>query len=359
MNKTPLVALALLGAVSVTALAQPAPAASAYSAAALGDAQFPYGGPTFLGMARDSYRTMDFSGPAFTAWMEQGYRKAGVPLGSGKAKTLSAALEARRLAIQKATGPQRDQLAQDSAQWAHTFIKKIIPKFSLERGYEFASAIKTGERQCLLQSVLIASLLQKMGLDAGAVMVWQNQNAQESNLGHVVATLRLPSGQAMLLDDASDPHPFMTHQGLLVRQGKDYFFVHPVYSGSRITAFDRADGQGQISLKQMRSLELSYLKSQFNYYRGERVDGGFMGAGGTGNNKTTATGLAQSAKYLQAAVADNPQNALATYVLGLVERKQGQTDLAKQHIQAGVKLYQAQGHLPAGPADALKWAQSN
>lgn len=344
MNKT----FVLVAALCLQALAP---------AEAVSDAAIAYNGPNFRALAQDSYRISAMQQPAFSAWMEQSYRKAGLPLAGGK--TLQAGLLARKNAIAKAKGVARDKLAQDSAQWAHTFIKKIIPKFSLERGYEFTAAIKTGERQCLLQSVLIASLLQRMGLDAGAVMVWQNQNAQESNLGHVVATLRLPSGTGILLDDASDPHPFMTHQGLLVRDGDSYRFVHPVYSGNQITAFDRADGQGQVSLSQMHPLDLGYLKSQFNYYRGERADGGFMGAGGTGNGKTTPAGLAQSAQYLQAAIKDNPQNALATYVLGLVERKEGQTDLAKQHIQAGVKLYQAQGHLPAGPADALKWAQSN
>ncbi len=332
-------------------------AARAQNVAADNDIAMAYNGPVFKAMVQDSYRVQGVAGPAFSAWLEGKYLHAGVPLAGGK--TLAAGLAARAAAIRRAKGAQRDQLAQGSAQWAHTFIKKIIPKFSLERGYEFAAAVKTGERQCLLQSTLIAALLQKMGLDAGEVMVWQNQNAQESNLGHVVAALRLPSGQAMLLDDASDSHPFMTHQGLLIRDVNDYRFVHPVYSGNHITAFNRADGQGQVSLKNMRPLEVTYIRSQVNYYRGERADGGFMGAGGTGNGKRTTEGLALSAKFLQSAISDNPNNALATYVLGLVERKQGQTALAKEHIAAGVKLYQAQGHLPAGPSDALKWAQSN
>lgn len=323
-------------------------------AAAPADARYPYGGAALQSLVNDSYRVAGQSAPSLSAWLTEQYREAHVPLAG--APTLKAGLAARREALQRA-GKRGDDLARDSAQWAHTFIKKILPKFSLERGYEFSAAMTAGERQCLLQSVLIASLLQDMGLDAGAVMVWQNQNGQESNLGHVVAVLRLPSGSGLLLDDASDPEPFVTHQGLLVRQGQQYAFVHPMYSAQTITAFERADNQQRFSAAQMRPLDLSYLKSQFNYYRGERADGGFMGAGGHGKGGATPQGLARSAKYLQAAVKENPHNALATYVLGLVERKKGQNDAAAQQVLAGVKLYREQGHLPAGPTDALTWAQ--
>ena len=156
----------------------------------------------------------------------------------------------------------------------------------------------------------------------------------------------------------SDPKPFMTHQGLLIRDGAAYRFVHPVYAGQRVTGFTRADTQAQIPLSAARPLDLAYLKSQINYYRGERAPGGFMGGGGHYGGPSTPAGLAQSAQFLRQALKNNPQNALATYVLGLVERKLGQTASAKAHITAGVKLYQAQGHLPAGPTDALKWAQS-
>ncbi|WP_293912695.1 hypothetical protein [Deinococcus sp.] len=326
------------------------------------DARYAYGSAEFSALAKTSYDLNALSSPDFGAWMESRYAAAGLPLEG--AKTLAAGLDARKAALEQASGAQRDALAQDTAQWTHTFIKKILPKFSLERGYEFAAAVQGGQRQCLLQSVLIAAMLQRSGLSAGAVMVWQNQDGRESNLGHVVALLTLPSGKAALLDDASDPKPFMTHQGLLIRDGAAsgpgaYRFVHPVYSGVRISAFTRADNQASVALSAARPLDLAYLKSQFDYYRGERAPGGFMGAGGTGNGKSDAAGLKQSASFLQSALQNNDRNALATYVLGLVERKQGQTERAKAHIEAGAALYQAQGHLPAGPADALKWAQAN
>lgn len=331
---------------------------SVYAAApALKDAAYAYGSPAFSALTQDSYAVRALKTPDFSTWLEGKYAAANFPLDGGK--TLMAGLAARKAATSAASGDQRDQLAQDTAQWAHTFIKKILPNFSLERGYEFAYAVSAGQRQCLLQSLLIAALLQQTGLDAGGVMVWQNDKGQESNLGHVVALLRLPSGKAALLDDASDPKPFMTHQGLLIRDGDAYRFVHPVYDGQKITGFTRADTQKSIPLASARPLDLAYLKSQINYYRGERVDGGFMGGGGNYGGKSTQTGLTQSAKFLQQAVSNDNQNALATYVLGLVQRKLGQDAQAKANILAGAKLYQAQGHLPAGPADALKWAQGN
>ena len=345
-----LLPLSLLCAVSTLALAAaPAPAAS--------DAQYAYGSPAFKALAQDSYTVRGLKAPEFMAWMESKYAAANLPLDGGK--TLMAGLMARKAAMASLSGDKQDQLARDTAAWAHRYIKKILPNFSLERGYEFAAAVKSGERQCLLQSILIASMLQQAGLDAGAVMVWQNDKGQESNLGHVVALLRLPSGKGALLDDASDPQPFMTHRGLLVRDNNAYRFVNPVYAADSITAFTRADGQGTLSLAAARPLDLAYLKSQINYYRGERAPGGFMGAGGNYSGKSDAAGLAQSAKFLRAAVQDNPSNALATYVLGLVERKSGQDAQARADIQTGVKLYQAQGHLPAGPQDALAWAQGN
>ena len=342
--------LALLFAVSTLAqAAAPAPASP--------DARYAYGSPAFRALAQDSYATRGLKAPDFMTWMQGKYAAANMPLDGGK--TLLAGLAARKAAIAAASRDQQDQLARDTAQWAHSFIKKILPNFSLERGYEFAAAVKSGERQCLLQSTLIAAMLQQAGLDAGVVMVWQNEKNQESNLGHMVALLRLPSGRAALLDDASDPQPFMTHRGLLLRGGDAYRFVNPVYVADTITAFTRADGKGSLPLSAARPLDLAYLKSQINYYRGERAPGGFMGAGGNDGGKSDAAGLAQSARFLRTAVQDNPSNALATYVLGLVERKQGQDAQARADILAGVRLYQAQGHLPAGPEEALKWAQGN
>ena len=338
--------LALLGMSQASA---PTPASS--------DAAYAYNSPAFKALTQDSYAVRDLTSPDFSSWLESKYTDADLPLAGGK--TLLAGLAARKAAIAAASGEPRDQLAQDTAQWAHSFIKKILPNFSLERGYEFAYAVKAGQRQCLLQTLLIAALLQQAGLDAGGVMVWQNDRGQESNLGHVVALLRLPSGKAALLDDASDPKPFITHQGLLIRDGKTYRFAHPVYSGPRITGFTRADTQAPIALSSVQPLDLAYLKSQINYYRGERAPGGFMGAGGNYSGKSDAAGLAQSATFLQSAVKDDSQNALATYVLGLVERKLGLVAQAKAHILASGKLYRAQGHLPAGPADAVKWAQAN
>ncbi len=56
---------------------------------------------------------------------------------------------------------------------------------------------------------------------------------------------------------------------------------------------------------------------------------------------------------------EDPQNALATFVLGHVLRRQGQLDLAKTQYQKANALYTAQGHMPGGvqtAIDALKKA---
>lgn len=309
---------------------------------------YPWGGPVIKRLASESYTLRGLKEPAFDAWLADAYTKSGVPLGEGA--TLTAALDARAAELKAAQGDQKVQLARDTAQWAHTFIKKAIPKFSLERGFEFASAVQTGERQCLLQSVIIASLLQRVGLDAGAVMVWKNDKGAESNLGHVVTLLSLPDGRDLLVD-ASDPQPFMRHQGLMLRDAGVYRFVSPTYAADdSITAFVRADGRGRLTPSQAQALDLAYLRSQFDYYRGERAPGGFMGP-------STAAGLAESAKFLKRAIKENPDNALATSVLGHVYRKQKQDAAARKQYEQAQNLYQAQGHVPSGQQEALAWAR--
>ena len=53
----------------------------------------------------------------------------------------------------------RARKEQAFAAWSHKLTKTIIPRFSLDRGFEFANVVRYGERQCFLQSVLIASLV--------------------------------------------------------------------------------------------------------------------------------------------------------------------------------------------------------
>ncbi|WP_102125022.1 hypothetical protein [Deinococcus planocerae] len=332
-------ALALLSLASPSAGATPAPAS------------LTYGGANFRALAAESYRLAGLTG-SFEPWLPNAYARAGVPLG-GERRSLTAALDARKAALASARGAERDRLAQGTAAWAHRFIKKAVPRFSLERGFEFASIAGAGERQCLLQSVVIAGLLQRVGLDAGLVMVWKSQSGQESNLGHVTSVLRLPSGAGDVQVDASEPEPFARHQGVLAWADGGYRFLTPRFGGDVMTAYARADGKGNVKASALTFLDLPYVRSQFNYYRGERAPGGFLG---TGTGKATPEGLRDSERFLRAALRDNPQNALAAGVLGSVQRKQGREAEARAQYLAAARLYAAQGHIPATMAVNLAWA---
>lgn len=332
--------IALLGSVSLAQGRARAPA------------DLTYGGSNFRALAAESYRLAGLSGD-FGSWLNAAYQKAGVPLAGGK--TLNEALDQRRAELAAAKSPaQKDALAHDTAAWAHRFVKKVVPKFSLERGFEFASIVKTGERQCLLQSTIIAGLLQGAGLPSGLVMVWKNMSGQESNLGHVTSVLRLPSGAGDVQVDASEPEPFATHQGLLAWVGGGYRFVTPTFGKAGLmTAYTRQGGQGAVKSTDLTFLSLGYVRSQYDYYRAERAPGGVLGTGG---GKATPAGLRVSESYLRKALDEEPRNALAAGVLGTVLRKEGHDAEARAQYRAAAALYAAQGHTPASVSANLAWA---
>jgi hypothetical protein len=314
---------------------------------------FQYGSAAFDEVAQTSYKTVGLSG-RFSDWITAAYQKSGVTLGDAKG-SLTADLDARAAAIRAASGAARVELERDTASWAHRFVKKSIPKFSLERGFELANVVRTGERQCLAQSFIVSGLLQRAGMQAGAVMVWANPTGQQSNLGHVVSIVRLSGvnggGGHDLLVDASDPTPFVHHQGLLVWSGGHYNFVRPSYEpDDTISGYTLADSGARLSVQATSPLTLAYLHSQFDYYRGERATGGFMG---TGVGKATPAGLKQSAMYLSRALQEDPQNALASFVLGHVLARQGQTEAARVQYRKANALYLVQGHVPAGVGVAI------
>lgn len=328
------------------------------SALPLADAQgvipadLTYGGANFRTLAAESYQLAGLKGD-FQAWLSDAYVKGGVPLADGK--TLDEALTKRKAQLQAAKTPaEKDALARETGAWAHKFIKKVVPKFSLERGFEFASIVKTGERQCLLQSTIIAGLLQKAGLNAGLVMVWKSLSGQESNLGHVTSVLRLPSGAGDVQVDASEPEPFATHQGVLAWAGGAYRFLAPTFGkDGLITAYARTDGRGSVNPGALTFLSLNYVRSQFDYYRAERAFGGVLG---TGTGKSTPAGLKTSENFLRKALQEEPRNALAANVLGTVLRKEGRDAEARAQYRTAAALYSAQGHVPAGMQANLNWA---
>ncbi|WP_261665126.1 hypothetical protein [Deinococcus sp. Marseille-Q6407] len=320
-------------------------------AAAATPADLSYGGKNFQALADDSYRLAGMPGH-FQSWLADAYLRGGVPLAGGQ--TLDQALARRKAQLQAAKSPaEKDALARDTAAWAHKFIKKVVPKFSLERGFEFASIVKTGERQCLLQSTIITGLLQKAGLDAGLVMVWKSMSGQESNLGHVTSVLRLPIGAGDLQVDASEPQPFASHQGILGWADGDYRFLAPQFGPQGlITSYRQVGGAGAGKPAHLSFLSMNYVRSQFSYYRGERASGGVLGTGG----RATPAGLKTSERWLRQALKEEPRNALAASVLGTVLRKEGQLDQARQQYRQAAALYAAEGHTPAGMQANLAWA---
>lgn len=310
---------------------------------------YPYRSPVFSAFVADSYREVPLRVEPFYAWWEGAYARHPNVWLEGHA-TLITAMEARRKELAAARGEAKTRLELETARWLHKLVKTLIPKFSLERGFEFVYTVERGERQCLLQSVLIAGMLQKMGLDAGVVMVWKNPQGQVSNNGHAVTVLRLPGGRDVLVD-ASDPEPFIRHQGLFVYDpaGRSYRFVEPVYSQDFITAYRLREGSQRVNPDQLRPLSALFLRSQFYYYRGERAPGGFMGP-------SNPTGLAASARFLEQAIHYDPYNPLPVYVLGHVYAKEGKKEAARKQYLQGYRLYRAFGYVPSGPQAAYNRA---
>lgn len=338
-----LLALSLL--LSATSLASPA----------VQSVNLSPGGAALNSLAAESYKRTGAQGD-LTSWLDLAYLRSHRPLAGGV--TLSQALSLRRAQLQAApTLVEKDRLARETAAWAHALIKRAVPKFSLERGFELANFAATGERQCLSQSTVIAGLLQRAGLDAGLVMVWTSMTGQVSNLGHVTSVLRLPSGAGDLQVDASEPEPFATHSGILAWTGKGYRFMTATFSpGGLITAYAPVGQSEPIRPRQMQFLSLAYIRSQYSYYRAERATGGVLG---TGTGRATASGLQTSERLLLEALAQEPQNALAASVLGTVWRKMGKVSQARQQYLNAAALYAAQGYTPAGQQANMQWARSS
>lgn len=320
-------------------------AATAHASAPEAAYAYAYGSKAFTRLVEESYRLIPSTGrESFYAWFEGAYARHAK-------QGLRQSLEARRRAYSRLRPSQKAAYERQSAIWAYRTVKALMPHFSLERGYEFAYAVRNGERQCLLQSVLIAGMLQRIGLRASAVMVWKSLHGQVSNLGHVSTLLRLSNGHDLLVD-ASEPEPFPEHQGLFTwdAAARDYRFLEPRFATDHEIQAYRLVGNGhEAPVSEIAPLGLRYLQSQFYYYRGERAPNGFIGP-------STPQGLAASAGFLQQAVRLEPGNPLAVYVLGLVYRKQGQLEAARQQIRAGYQLYVRYGFIPDGPKAAYTWA---
>jgi len=303
-------------------------------------ASFPYRSEAFTRFVQDSYDAEGAKEPTdFYRWMEA----ASVGAGWKDGVSLQALRERRRQA-KLSSGVVEHEIA--FAKEVHRMVKKAIPKFSLDRGFEFANTVKRGERQPFLQSILVSGIFQAAGMDSGVAMVWSNEKGQASNNGHAVCLLRLSNGKDLAVD-CSETSPFATHEGLFTGSGAGYRFIRPTYDAAtkQILGYKSADG-GRVS--GVHGLDLDFIGSQFDFYRGERAPGGFMAGSKTPN------GLDQSEKYLRRAVAKCPKNPLAQYVLGHVLMRQGKLGESKKRYRTALNWYQTFGHVPAGVSEAAQ-----
>ena len=301
--------------------------------------RYPFGSSAFDALIRDSENeTASAKRSGFETWLANAYSRS--PKAQLKGfNSLPAALEARAAAYRKLSSvAMKVAFERETGQWLHRMVKATIPKFSLDRGFEFTNTVALGERQCLSQSVLIAALLQRIGIDAGIVMIWRNLTGAISNLGHVAVLLKLSDGSAVLVD-ASEPLPFPRHQGVFSFNktlGHYQFLTATFDAKDDITGFDRA------TVNDLETLPYRYVRSQFYFYRGERTPGAFV------NKPLTPVGMQKGIAFLKRAVQLEPQNPLAQYVLGHVYRNAGQIDAANTQYKLSRALFEKFGYVPSG-----------
>lgn len=306
------------------------------------DELYPYRSGRFTFFVDESY-SIHGSGKAgdFYNWLEMAYSSGKFKYPGKENLTLPQLIKAEKKELKSIKDLGKLAQAQmDVAKWTHRMIKKTITHFSLDRGFEFFNTVQYGERQCFLQSVLISGILQGMGMDAGVEMVFKNPEGALSNNGHAIVLLKLPSSRDIIVD-ASEPQPFPKHKGLFVKAA-DYTYVTPEYvpDSSKILFYAAAGDGHKIATGQVRTLGFSYLRSQFYYYRGERVPGGLLAP------KKTGAGLALSEKYLSTAVKLCPQNPLAVFGLGWTYIQENNNLRARIYMDQCYNLYKRYGWMP-------------
>jgi hypothetical protein len=313
------------------------------------DDRFAYASPVFTTWVEDSCRDGDGSDPqAFYRWFADAYQRYPKHLSGKESLRLDELLDAEKEELAQISDPaHRTAAILDVSNWLHRMVKTTIPRFSLDRGFEFRYVVQKGERQCFLQSVLVSGLLQRMGVDAGVAMVSRNIEGAPTNNGHAVSVVRLPDGTHTLVD-CSDPTPFVRHQGLFVRVG-GYRYVLPVYRGESgvIRAYLLASNGKELAPSQVHLLDNGFLRSQFYFYRGERVTDGLL------SSKPTPPALEASAEYLRQSVKYCPDNPLAVFSLARVYVKQGKKVEARATMADAHRAYTTAGWEPAGPRDLL------
>lgn len=309
--------------------------------------------PLFLLLAPARSVAYPYQWPQFERFVARSYSQAGkqhkgefyrwmdAELKKKQGRDWNALLQSHRKALDTKNPQQKAKAELALATDLHRAIKRTITKFSLDRGFEFTNTVALSERQCFLQSVVIAGLLQKVNLPAGVVMVWKNPQGQTSNNGHACVVLKLADGRDVTVD-ASDPTPFIPHQGLFawVESARDYRFLNPEYTKDGVITRYRLTNGKRIATRDVGMLDVPFLVSQFDFYRGERVPSGILG------KPPTPSGLAASEKLLRESVRECPANPLSLAVLAQVRSRQGAAAEAKTLYQRALPLYARYGWVP-------------
>ena len=316
------------------------------------DEWYPYRGPQFTQFVADSAEVCRAAEASdFYIWLDKAYESCRCRIPAGKILRLEETLRSKRRELAGIAGKKAKSEAEVIlAAQLHRTVKTIIPRFSLDRGFEFTNVVRYGERQCFLQSVLIAALLQDAGVDAGVTMVWKNTRGEEINNGHAVALVKLPSGEDIIVD-ASEREPFACQQGLFAMT-PDYRYVVPVYGkpSNRIRFYKCVSGNEKLTTRRVRPLDFAFIRSQFYYYRGERAPGGLLAA------KPTRKGLETAIGYLRKSVKLCPRNPLAVYMLGRAYLTSGDAREARTLLARAYGLYTEFGWVPAGAREYLALA---
>lgn len=355
MNKHLLAAIsgALLAASAANAVKAAPPAATQAVA------PYAYGSPAFTTFVADSYRQIHAADPqTFYVWMDKDCQR--IALGGARPADRpmpgwTALLRQKKAEIDRTTDPaQKTKQEMQDAAWLHKTIKAALPHFSLDEGFEFTNAVRQGERQCVLQATLMAGLMQAMDIDAGVVMVYKNIAGDSSNNGHAATLMKRADGKDVIVD-CSEPTPFARHRGLFVADSKtgQYRYVEPVFAGATATIVGyNPDGETQkLATRVAAPLDAAFVRSQIEYYRGERAPGGLL------SPHPTDEGLASEARHLRTSVAECPQNPLAEYMLGRVYLKQAKLPNARRQLAKAYTFYARFGRVPQGCRDAMTEAR--
>lgn len=302
-----------------------------------------YAGSTFDGFVRDSFKNVGTGNASqFYASMEMGVE-------SYFEEPWNSFINRQRglLAIAKTPEAKRDARIAVCTE-VHQAIKRLIPKFSLSRGFEFAYLTTKGERQCFLQSVLISSILQRCEIEAGVVMIYRNTKGQPSNLGHCTVLVRLSQREQVLVD-ASAMNPFIAQQGIFARTREGYVFLRPIFEDKVfITGYQREVlPVGLIPNESVLPVDTGFMRSMFEYYRGERAENGVL------SKKPSKDGIKQSIKHFKKSIRLSRSNPLPVYMLGVALEKQGKSDQWKYFFLQSRELYARSGWVPSNVASAI------